>query len=173
MSFYPHQFEGEISTHDVGSDRYVYTVIWLPEELEDALPFTEYPRLRIEGEVGGLPYKGACMPVRGRHYLLLSAPMLEAMGAVLSDQVDVRFAIADQDAVDVPVPLVHALQEAPDMQALWDALTPGKQRGLAYMVASAKTAPTIAKRITQVFEMMTGKRDARGKLIAQPTGPKR
>ena len=51
------------------------------------------------------------------------------------------------------------------MQQIWNGLTPGKQRGLAHMVASAKTPPTITKRINQVFDMMTGKRDARGQPI--------
>ena len=165
MAFFPHSFEGTITQHDVGSERYVYKVVFLPEELETDLPFDTYPRLRIEGEIGGAPYQGACTPVRGRHYLLLSSSFLAEIGSDVGDEVEVRFAIADQDAVDVPITLTHALQENPDMQVLWDRLTPGKQRGLAYLVANAKTAPTIAKRIAQVFDMMTGKRDARGRLI--------
>lgn len=166
MSFYPHSFEAEITTHDVGSARYLYTVIWLPEEMKAALPFADHPRLRIEGEIAGAPYSGSCTPVRGRHYLLLSQKFLDAISAQRGDWVDVRFAIADQDAVDVPVPLLHAMQEEPEIHALWDALTPGKQRGLAYMVASAKTAPTIAKRIERVFDILTGKRDMRGKPLS-------
>ncbi|MEM1285548.1 MAG: YdeI/OmpD-associated family protein [Pseudomonadota bacterium] len=165
MAFFPYSFEGPITHHDVGSQRYVYKVVFLPEELETQLPFDTYPRLRIEGEIGGAPYQGACTPVRGRHYLLLSNSFLDDIGAEVGDEIEVRFAIADQKAVDVPIALIHALQENPDMQALWDALTPGKQRGLAYLVANAKTAPTIARRIDQVFDMMKGKRDARGKLI--------
>lgn len=165
MSFYPFTFEGPVTHHDVGSSRYLYKVVFVPDEVKADLPLDTYPRLRITGEINGHPYQGACTPVRGRHYLLLSNAFLETIGAEVGDDVEVRFAIADQDAVDVPVPLVHALQENPEMQALWDEQTPGKQRALAYIVSSAKTAPTIAKRIDQVFDMLTGKRDARGKII--------
>ena len=70
--YYPHSFEARITTHDVGSSRYVYKVIFLPGEVATDLPLDTYPRLRVTGEIAGHPYEGSCTPVRGRHYLLLS-----------------------------------------------------------------------------------------------------
>jgi uncharacterized protein YdeI (YjbR/CyaY-like superfamily) len=49
-------------------------------------------------------------------------------------------------AVEVPDDVAAAIR-AGGRQAAWDALTPGKRRGLLYQVATAKTAPTRAKRI--------------------------
>lgn len=165
MSFYPYSFNAPIMFHDVGSERYAYKVVFLPPDITDQLPLKTYPRLRIQGEINEQPYEGSCTPVRGQHYLLLSSDFLKSVNAQVGDDVDVRFAIADQDAVDVPTRLREALWDNPKMQALWDNQTPGKQRGLAYMVATAKTEPTIAKRIDTVFDILSGKRDARGKLI--------
>ena len=62
--------------------------------------------------------------------------------------------------------LEDAVRGDPALRALWEAQTPGKRRGLAYRVASAKTAATRAKRIAEVFEILQGKRDSRGKPTA-------
>lgn len=162
MDAYPHAFEGEIVTHDVGSERYLYTVVWLDRALHDVLPLKQYPRLRIEGELGEMPFAASLTPVRGDWYILLSQAKLEEIGATLGDMVEVRFAIADQDAVEVPPALMRALSEDPAMDALWQAATPGKRRGLAHMVASAKTEPTQVKRVAKVFAVLRGEIDMKG-----------
>jgi hypothetical protein len=38
----------------------------------------------------------------------------------------------------------------------WDAATPGRRRGLAYFVASAKTPATVASRVAKVLDDLTG-----------------
>ncbi|MEL7302380.1 MAG: YdeI/OmpD-associated family protein [Pseudomonadota bacterium] len=167
MSYFDYSFEAPVSTHDVGSSRYLYTVVWLDPDLVKTLPLKAYPKLRIVGEINDVPFRSALTPVRGRWYILLSKTQLREMNASVGDNVDVRFSIDDQDAVDVPEALAAALKTNAPMAKLWDELTPGKQRGLAYRVASAKTEPTQKKRVEEVFDIMTGKRDQRGKLIAK------
>ena len=162
MTMYPYQFEAPISTHDVGSERYLYTVIWVPEEVTAALPMKTYPKLRVEGEIAERYFEASLTPVRGRWYILLNKRLLADIGAGLGDEVEVRFAIADQDKVDVPDTLSRALSDNPDMDAIWANLTPGKRRGLAYMVASAKTEPTREKRVAKVFAVMRGDIDMKG-----------
>jgi uncharacterized protein YdeI (YjbR/CyaY-like superfamily) len=53
--------------------------------------------------------------------------------------------------VDTPEDLAAALRRA-DRSAEWEALTPGKRRGLIYQIATAKTAATRDKRIATVIE---------------------
>ena len=163
MSYYPYRFEAPVVTHDVGSQRYLYTVVFLPAELAGALPLKEYPRLRISGEAAEQPFEAALTPVRGRWYILLSKKMLKAMEAGLGDVVEVCFRIADQNAVEMPSALERALAADRALARLWDRLTPGRQRGLAYRVAAAKTETTRAKRIAEVAAILRGERDERGR----------
>ncbi|MEL6374250.1 MAG: YdeI/OmpD-associated family protein [Pseudomonadota bacterium] len=161
MSYYPHSFEAPIVYHDVGSARYAYTVVFVPPQVAEDLPLDQHPRLRVKGEINDHPFASALTPVRGAWYILLSKAMLKAIEAEVGDTVDVRFACDDQDAVDVPEALATALAQDAAIAKAWDALTPGKQRGLAYLVASAKRAETQAKRVADVFAVLRGERDIR------------
>lgn len=152
MSDFPYLFDSPIVPHSVGS--YAYSVVFLPKEMNEALPFQQYPRLRIEAEVGNTPFTGAWQPTKGRWYLLLSKRFLKSAGLELGDWVTVRFRIADQDAVEVPDALQQALDADAHAMAVWKSLTPGKRRGLAYQVSSAKTLPTQARRVTNVLEKL-------------------
>lgn len=165
MAYFDHEFEALVTYHDVGSTRYQYTVVWVPTETADQLPLAKYPRLRVVGEIDDHPIEAALTPVRGRWYVLLSKALLQAIERHVGDRVTVRFAIADQDAVDVPEALATALAHDEEHRELWTGLTPGKQRALCYMVASAKTLPTAQKRVAVVFDILGGRRDMRGKLI--------
>jgi len=165
MDYYPHQFEAAVSYHDVGSDRYAYTVVYLPPEIIEALPLKQFPRLRVSGEIEDVPFDASLTPVRGDWYILLSKKILKAMDAAVGDNVSVRFRIADQDAVQVPPALAAALKSDRKMRELWEAQTAGKKRGLAHRVASAKTTPTIDKRIAEVYGILRGELDMRGKPI--------
>ena len=165
MTYYPFSFDAEIVHHDVGSERYVYTVVFLPPEILAELPLKAHPRLRITGEINDHPFDAALTPVRGAWYILFSRKMLAAIGARPGDEVQIRFRIADQDAVEIPPALQAALSADRRMSALWNSQTPGKRRGLAYRVASAKTAKTQSKRVAEVFDILEGKRDLRGKLL--------
>ncbi|MEM1179452.1 MAG: YdeI/OmpD-associated family protein [Acidobacteriota bacterium] len=163
--FYPHQFETTVQEYDVGSNRYVYKVLMIPQALAKDLPLDTYPRLRIAGEIDGFPFEGALTPAKGEWYLLLSNAKLKAMGRDVGDRVTVHFEIGDQDLVDIPQELAEALDEAPPIRALWEEKTPGFRRGLAYRVASAKRPATKLKRIDEVFEILLGRRDVRGKTL--------
>jgi len=168
MGFFAHEFDAPVAHHDVGSDRYRYTVVFVPQAVAAALPLDAHPRLRINAEVDDYPLDAALNPVRGVWYILLSKKVLNSIGRRVGDRVTVRFRVADQDAVDVPEALLAALRRDAEMQSCWDALTPGRKRSLAHRVGSAKTPETQARRVAEVFEMMTGIRDAYGKLTQGP-----
>lgn len=152
LAFFPYSFEGEVDIYDWG--RMAYTVIYAPEEIIETLPFDMFPRLRISGEVAELPFEGAWQITDGKRYLILPKSFLQASGLSRGDPVEVRFRIADQDAVDVPEALQSALAADDELRRLWDALTPGKKRGMAHHVASAKTETTREKRVAELFDVI-------------------
>ncbi|MEO1593160.1 MAG: YdeI/OmpD-associated family protein [Cyanobacteria bacterium J06632_22] len=143
------EFEGPVEYHDFG--RMGYTVVYLPEAIRQQLPLDKYPRLRVDAEVNEQPIDGALQPGQGKYYLMLSKRLLKAAGLTLGDTATVNFRLADQDAVTIPEELQTALAGNPDAKTAWDALTPGKRRGLAHRVASARTAPTRFKRVAEVL----------------------
>lgn len=150
--YYPFEFETQIVHHNVGT--YRYTVVFLDDRLHTHLPLKEHPRLRASGEIGDIPFRGAWQPVRGRWYLMLAKPLLRDGEFEVGDTVTVRFCVESQEAVDVPPELERMLRENGALMDAWSALTSGKQRGLAYQVRSAKTAPTRAKRLRLVAETL-------------------
>lgn len=152
MDDFPYIFDSPIVPHSFG--RYNYSVVFLPVEMNEELPFKKHPNLRIEAEIGNSLLSGAWRPNGGRWYLLLSKKFMKKSGFELGDWVTVRFRIADQDAVDVPEVLRLALDQDEYAKIIWEKLSSGKRRGFAYRVSSAKTAPTQARRVSEVLEKL-------------------
>lgn len=140
MAYFPYSFEGPISYHGVGKTKVLtYKVLFMPEEFEKELPFKQYPRLRVEGEIADVPVRGAWMPVGdGRRYFIVSPDIKKNTGFDVGDCVEMRFRIDDQDHVDVPVNLLRAISADDHVSKCWNALTAGKKRMFAFHVASAK-----------------------------------
>lgn len=155
--YFTHHFETRIARHPVGS--YYYTVVYLDASLQSDLPFAEHPRLRVEADVSGVPVKGAWQPARGRWYLMLPKAALKAAGLKIGSNVEVSFRVISQDDVDVPDELALLLSKKARVRKAWEALSAGKQRGLAYTVASAKRPETRAARVAQVEAALLGKAD--------------
>jgi hypothetical protein len=149
MSFYPHEFEGVVERHVVGTLR--YTVVFLPAEIAASLPFDGSPRLRASGEVNDVPFSAAWQPVRGRWYMMLSKGLLRDAELSVGARAAVRFRVEDPDSVDVPEALADALAANAAAATAWAGLTAGKRRGFAHLVNAAKTAPTQQKRLAEVL----------------------
>lgn len=153
MLEYEYHFEAKVQIIDFG--RLQYTVVYLPKKITKRLPLDENPRLRIEGAVNGVRINSAITPTANKkHYLLLSKKLLKSCGLSVGERANVRFDIADQDAVDVPNELRHALQANDVAADVWERITPGKKRGLAYRVSSAKRASTRELRVEEVIAIL-------------------
>ncbi len=151
MSESEFQFDATVSAHDFG--RMAYTVLYAPPAVVSALSLSENPRLRITGYVADQPYKGAFQPAGDdKYYLILSKNFLKTAQLEVGDSTTARFIVADQDAVDVPPELDAALHSNSAVAAVWNSLTPGKRRGLAHRVSSAKREETRAARVEEVLE---------------------
>jgi hypothetical protein len=162
MTFFPHQFVGRIERHALGT--MIYTVVFLPPDLADEMPFEGHSRLRMSGEVADVPVSGAWQPSRGRWYLMLNKTTLRDADVSVGDEVEVRFRIEPQDAVDLPDDLMAAIGRDPDAVRTWQGMTAGQRRGSAHMVASAKTDETRRRRVAAVVEALAAGR---------PPGPPR
>lgn len=154
MSYFTHDFEDAISRLGVGKTKVLmYKVLFMPPHFEDELPFKDYPRLRVEGEIADVPVRGAWMPVGdGRRYFIVSPEVKKQTGFNVGDVVEMRFRIDDQDHVDIPASLTRALLADANASDRWDKLTAGKKRMFTFHVASAKTAPTEARRVSEAME---------------------
>ncbi len=152
MEFYPFDYETEVTIRDFG--KYHYVCVNLPEDMASALPFDEHPRLRVKGEMAGYDFEGAWQPQKGGPYwLMIPKDIRKAAELTIGDPIRVAFGVADQDAVSVPPELAEALDEAGLMED-WEALTPGRRRGLCYTVEKAKAAATKQKRIDEIFTLL-------------------
>lgn len=152
MRYFDFAFEGQLSLHQVGHGRAVtYQVLFLPTELAKQMPFSDHPRLRVEAEIGDMPTRGAFQPAGdGRHYIMVPPDIRKALELVPGDMVDMRFRIDDQAYVDVPKDLEDLLRTDVSLKKLWDGATPGRQRGFAHHVDSAKRPETVRKRLSEV-----------------------
>lgn len=151
--FFPFFFSAPIEKFGVGRKKVIwYNVLFVPGDLCAELPLTEFPRLRVEGEIADVPVAIALMPTGdGRHYVIVAPNVLKDSGVRLGDRVEMRFKIADQDFVDVPDMLGQAIERSSNAKKTWAELTRGKQRMLSQHVRAAKTEATQHKRVAEVL----------------------
>jgi hypothetical protein len=149
---FPHTFEAPLEMHGVGKTRVIwYTVIFLPHTAATKLPLKDNPRLRVRGEINDVPFEGAWIPAGdGRHYLIVSRALRKATAIEMGARCAIRFCIDDQDRVSMPEDLSSLLKRDKVLAKVWASLTPGKQRGYAYRVESAKTEATRTKRLVEL-----------------------
>jgi len=174
--FFPYIFEAPIEKFGVGRKKILwYNVLILPDDFRAELPFEDYPRLRVEGEIADVPIANAFIPTGDGRYYVIVAPNVLRDGAVrLGDMVEMRFRIANQDHVEMPPALESAIHATGEAKIKWRALTAGKKRVLAQHVATAKTSPTKARRVDEAVEaLMTYNADLRAWRKANKPPPKR
>lgn len=129
-----------------------YTILRLPDEVVAALG----PTRRVEGEMAEHPINLALTraPVVEGAFLWAGQSLMDRIGTRPGERLEVRLRPAPDDAVDLPDDVAAALRA----QCAWDqwqALTPGKQRGLLYQIGTAKTAATRDKRIANLVRELT------------------
>ena len=158
MSFYKYSFEAPVERLAIGNKHKViyYNVILLPDWCAKELPFAEFPKLRIRGEVGDYPVRGAWNPVAdGRKYFILSAKFLKTAGLSVGDLTEMRFNVDDQDFVDVPDELDAQLNLNESLREVWTSLSSGKKRFYCHQISSAKQAATRDRRLQMVLSQLT------------------
>lgn len=124
--------------------RSTYTILRLPPAVAKALSNAK----RVEGDINDYPINLA--PTRAPAikgvFLWAGQSLLDRIGIVPGQEIEVRLRAAPEDCVDLPDDIAVALRAA-KVLALWERLTPGKRRGLIYKIETAKTQTTRARRI--------------------------
>lgn len=139
-----HEFEGRIEPMEWG--RSTYTILRIPGDVADAL--TGLSARRVEGEIGDHPINLALTkaPAIEGMFLYTGKALLAEIGIEPGEGVSVRLRPADPDNVETPADVAAALR-ASGRAADWEALSPGKRRGLLHGVTSARRAETRRRRI--------------------------
>lgn len=146
------EFEGRIEPLLWG--RATYTILPLPPRV--AAELQSRGAKRVEGEINDHPVNLGLSraPVVDGPFLWAGQSLLDRLGVEPGEVLEVRLRPAPDDRVDTPDDVAAALRAA-DMTATWEALTPGKRRGLLYQIATAKTAPTRLKRIAALIQTLS------------------
>lgn len=152
MSYYTYSFEAPVALLDYGP--YSYTVIYVPPQIEDALQLSLHPRLRVEGEIADYPINAALVPSRQGRHVILSRDLLRTAGLKVGDVVEFRFNVADQDAIALPQELEQMLDDEPGARTAWEALTPGRRRGLAHLVSKLKSPESRQRKARDLIDAL-------------------
>jgi hypothetical protein len=147
------EFTGRIETLDWGTS--TYTFLRLPDEV--AARFAAEGAQRVEGEINEFPVNLAPTrtPVTEETFLWTGKSLLDRIGLAPGDEVEVRLRKAADDDVEVPEDIAAALRAA-GVSHLWDALTPGRRRGIIYQVGTAKRQEARDKRIAKLIGDLGG-----------------
>jgi hypothetical protein len=122
----------------------------LPDDVADA--FDEDGVRRLLLTINGKPYNRAILRnSSGERYLIASRTMLREVKAEFGDTVIVEAEPdPDPDNPNIPVELEMALEQDNEAAERFHAMSPGKRRGLAHYVDSAKRPETREKRALEV-----------------------
>ncbi len=130
--------------------RATYTILRLPPDVASELAVIG--ARRVEGEFNDHPVNLALnrAPVVEGPFLWAGKSLLDRTGLAPGEPFEARLRPAPDDLIDLPAEVAAALR-ANDVLAEWEALPPGKRRGLLHPVTTAKTAPTSARRIAALI----------------------
>ena len=145
------EFTGRIEARDWGKS--TYTLLRLPDGIAAAL--AAQGAKRVEGEINEHPVNLAPTraPALEGTFLWTGKTLLRQIGLAPGDAVEVRLKKAPDGAVDLPHDLALALR-AEGIRHFWEALTPGKQRGMIYQISTAKAQATRDRRITKLLSAL-------------------
>ena len=138
-------FEGRVVPLIWG--RATYTVLPVPADVVQSLGKCR----RVEGEIAEHPVNLALSraPVLEGVFLWAGQSLLERIGIQPGEPIEVRLRPAPDDRVDLDPDVAAALRSAGVLEQ-WEALTPGKRRGLLYQIATAKTDQTRRTRLAKL-----------------------
>lgn len=127
----------------------------LPDAVAEAL--AEAPTRRMIGTLNGEPFRQALHRSKadGFYFLALSKRTMRALDLAQGDLVGVEMSVdPEPDRVDLGDELAAALSEDAEAREVWDSLTTGAKRNVAYTVTSAKRASTRESRAAEVVRRL-------------------
>ncbi|TWU08154.1 tRNA-binding protein [Stieleria varia] len=143
MSDYPYNFRVKISD----------TLVYLPKDIAAQLDFSKSKRLRIDGEINGVPMECGLMPDKGKWCFMVSKKLQKQCGISPGDMASVSFDVADSESVAVPTELQFALEANESAMSIWETWTAGKRRAQCLKVSAVKKVETRERRVEEVIAL--------------------
>lgn len=135
----------------------------IDKKTADKLSFTDQYKRVICTINGTEPYQCALMPSGGKFYIIVNKKKRDSLGIVAGDKVKVELVI-DESKYGLPMPdeLQEVLNQDPEGDRLFHALTAGKQRSMLYFLGNIKD---IDKRIHAALIFIDHLKDNDGKIV--------
>ena len=129
----------------------------------DRLSFKDQYKRVVCSINGGEPFQCAVMPWGEIFYIIVNKGKRDALGIGVGDTVSVEL-VPDESKYGLPMPedFREVLDQDPDGDRLFHALTPGKQRGMLYYLGNIKD---IDKRIHSGLIFIEHLKDNDGKIV--------
>ncbi|MBC8082655.1 MAG: YdeI/OmpD-associated family protein [Hymenobacter sp.] len=148
----PFSFRAALVSEGIGDMR--IQVVPVPPPVVRALG--GQPNQRVLATLNGHPLRRGLLPrADGSRYLLLGQLVCRRLGFRVGDALLVTLAPDPHpDQVDLSDELTEGLDAWPEAAAAFARLTPGRQRGIAYRIDSAKRPETRLQRAMHELEQL-------------------
>lgn len=135
--------------------------VFVPEEILLNL-FKQFGKekgqIPIKGTVNDKPYKQTLVKYSGEWRLYINMVMLPKSPQRIGELIEVSIAFDPEDRSIAPHPkLVIALEENKEAKAVFNCLSPSKQKEIIRYISNLKKEESIEKNIQRVLLFLTGK----------------
>ena len=115
-------------------------------------------RVDIRGEIDGFAFERTLLPVGdGRHYFMLNAKMMKAIGKKMGDEVNIEIEEKENTGykeVVLPDYFLMELEENPHAKAGYENCNPSAKRWVSQYITEPKSDDAKAKRILKALEIL-------------------
>lgn len=115
-------------------------------------------RVDVRGTIDGHPFERTLLPLGdGKHYFMLNAKILKAIGKKMGDEVLIDIEEQEHTAykeVELPDYFLQELEENPIAKAEYELTNPSGKRWMVQSILEVKSADAKAKRILKVLEVL-------------------
>lgn len=137
----------------------------IEKKTADRLSFKDQYKRVICTINGGEPFQCALMPSGGKFYIMVNKKKRDELGIVADDKVKVELVIDDSKyGLPMPEEFREVLDQDPQADKLFHALTAGKQRSMLYYIGKIKD---IDKRIQAGLIFIEHLKNNDGKIVGK------
>ncbi|HEX8545561.1 MAG TPA: YdeI/OmpD-associated family protein [Cytophagaceae bacterium] len=112
----------------------------------------------IRGLINDKPYQQNLMKYLGHWRLYINTSMLKASPRRVGETIEVTILFDEEDRTIHPHPkLLKALNENPEAKAVFEKLTPSRQKEIVRYIRQLKTEESVEKNVIKAIDFLLGK----------------